>query len=201
MQAIDYLILLVAGACLGSLTKVRDESFGAPGYTHTIIAVCKLIIISKGVKVHTSSEYNFFSWISDPVCISYNSFSALLCKIAALRTFALDKLQYWRESTSGISSVAHFVAKDTIDHFNTVIKPAVYLSMYYFFCNPRSSFAANYIVLLCLVYCVTGMGYAFAIFLAPGPSQLVSMNSRWDMLYCYSFCFFSYPVLTDFTSI
>lgn len=42
MQAIDYLILLVAGACLGSLTKVRDESFGAPGYTHTIIAVCKL---------------------------------------------------------------------------------------------------------------------------------------------------------------
>ncbi|XP_009595733.1 ABC transporter G family member 24-like isoform X1 [Nicotiana tomentosiformis] len=139
MQAIDYLILLVAGACLGSLTKVRDESFGAPGYTHTIIAV------------------------------------SLLCKIAALRTFALDKLQYWRESASGISSVAHFVAKDTIDHFNTVIKPAVYLSMYYFFCNPRSSFAANYIVLLCLVYCVTGMGYAFAIFLAPGPSQLCSV--------------------------
>ncbi|XP_059289689.1 ABC transporter G family member 24-like isoform X2 [Lycium ferocissimum] len=137
MQAIDYLILLVAGACLGSLTKVRDESFGAPGYTHTIIAV------------------------------------SLLCKIAALRTFALDKLQYWRESASGISSIAHFVAKDTIDHFNTVIKPAVYLSMFYFFCNPRSSFADNYIVLLCLVYCVTGMGYAFAIFLAPGPSQLI----------------------------
>ncbi|XP_016550690.1 ABC transporter G family member 24 isoform X7 [Capsicum annuum] len=139
MQAIDYLILLVAGACLGSLTKVRDESFGAPGYTHTIIAV------------------------------------SLLCKIAALRTFALDKLQYWRESASGISSIAHFAAKDTIDHFNTVIKPAVYLSMFYFFCNPRSSFADNYIVLLCLVYCVTGMGYAFTIFLAPGPSQLCSV--------------------------
>ncbi|WMV25437.1 hypothetical protein MTR67_018822 [Solanum verrucosum] len=139
MQAIDYLILLVAGACLGSLTKVRDESFGAPGYTHTIIAV------------------------------------SLLCKIAALRTFGLDKLQYWRESASGISSIAHFVAKDTIDHFNTVIKPAVYLSMFYFFCNPRSSFADNYVVLLCLVYCVTGMGYTFAIFLAPGPSQLCSV--------------------------
>lgn len=139
MQAIDYLILLVAGACLGSLTKVRDESFGAPGYTHTIIAV------------------------------------SLLCKIAALRTFALDKLQYWRESASGISSIAHFVAKDTIDQFNTVIKPAVYLSMFYFFCNPRSSFADNYVVLLCLVYCVTGMGYTFAIFLAPGPSQLCSV--------------------------
>ncbi|CAH9080382.1 unnamed protein product [Cuscuta epithymum] len=138
-QAMDYLILLVAGACLGSLTKVKDETFGFPGYAHTIIAV------------------------------------SLLCKVAALRTFSLDKLHYWRESASGMSSLAHFVSKDTIDHFNTIIKPAVYLSMFYFFCNPRSTFADNYVVLLCLVYCVTGMGYAFAIFLEPGPSQLCAV--------------------------
>ncbi|RAL40258.1 hypothetical protein DM860_006328 [Cuscuta australis] len=138
-QAMDYLILLVAGACLGSLTKVKDETFGYPGYVHTIIAV------------------------------------SLLCKVAALRTFSLDKLQYWRESASGMSSLAHFVSKDTVDHFNTLIKPAVYLSMFYFFCNPRSSFTDNYVVLLCLVYCVTGMGYAFAIFLEPGPSQLCAV--------------------------
>lgn len=43
LQAIDYLILLVAGACLGSLSKSSDEQFGAPGYIHTIIAVCKLV--------------------------------------------------------------------------------------------------------------------------------------------------------------
>ncbi|XP_031118123.1 ABC transporter G family member 24-like [Ipomoea triloba] len=138
-QAMDYLILLVAGACLGSLTKVKDETFGSPGYVHTIIAV------------------------------------SLLCKVAALRTFSLDKLQYWRESASGISSLAHFVSKDTIDHFNTLIKPAVYLSMFYFFCNPRSSFTDNYIILLCLVYCVTGMGYALAIFLDSGPAQLCAV--------------------------
>lgn len=134
--AIDYLILLLAGACLGSLTKVSDNKFGAPGYTNTIIAV------------------------------------SLLCKIAALRSFSLDKLQYWRESASGISSLAHFLAKDSVDHFNTVIKPLVYLSMFYFFSNPRSSFSDNYVVLMCLVYCVTGIGYVLAIFLEPGPSQL-----------------------------
>uniref|UniRef100_A0A5B7AXX0 Putative ABC transporter G family member 28-like n=1 Tax=Davidia involucrata TaxID=16924 RepID=A0A5B7AXX0_DAVIN len=139
IQAIDYLILFVAGACLGSLTKVTDETFGAAGYTHTIIAV------------------------------------SLLCKIGALRSFSLDKLQYWRESASGISSLAHFLSKDTIDHFNTIIKPAVYLSMFYFFSNPRSSFTDNYIVLVCLVYCVTGIAYALAIFLEPGPSQLCSV--------------------------
>ena len=43
LQATDYLILLLAGACLGSLIKQSDENFGTPGYTYTIIAVCKLV--------------------------------------------------------------------------------------------------------------------------------------------------------------
>ncbi|XP_071734574.1 ABC transporter G family member 24 [Rutidosis leptorrhynchoides] len=139
LQLVDYLILLLAGACLGTIIKSNEETFGAPGYTYSIIAV------------------------------------SLLCKVAALRTFSLDKLQYWRERASGISSLAHFLAKDTIDHFSTVIKPAVYLSMFYFFSYPRSSFAENYSVLLCLVYCVTGIAYVLAIFLDPGPSQLFSV--------------------------
>ncbi|RVW74152.1 ABC transporter G family member 28 [Vitis vinifera] len=139
IQVIDYLILLLAGACLGSIAKVSDETFGALGYTYTIIAV------------------------------------SLLCKIAALRSFSLEKLQYWRESASGISSLAYFLSKDTIDLFNTIIKPVVYLSMFYFFNNPRSSFSDNYIVLICLVYCVTGIAYMLAIFLEPGPAQLCSV--------------------------
>ncbi|CDO99766.1 unnamed protein product [Coffea canephora] len=52
-----------------------------------------------------------------------------------------------------------------------------YLTVFYFlsnFFNPRSSFTDNYIVLLCLVYCVTGIAYALAIVLDPGPSQLCS---------------------------
>ncbi|XP_027936130.1 putative white-brown complex homolog protein 30 [Vigna unguiculata] len=138
-QAVDYLLLLVAGAILGTLTKVNDETFGSLGYTYTVIAV------------------------------------SLLCKISALRSFSLDKLQYWRESASGISNLAHFLAKDTIDIFNTIIKPVVYLSMFYFFSNPRSSFASNYVILLCLVYCVTGMAYAMAIYFEPAPAQLFSV--------------------------
>ncbi|KAL0661473.1 hypothetical protein Bca4012_098310 [Brassica carinata] len=137
LQATDYLILLLAGACLGSLIKQSDENFGTPGYTYTIIAV------------------------------------SLLCKIAALRSFSLDKVHYWRESAAGMSSLASFLAKDTIDCFNTLVKPLVYLSMFYFFTNPRSTFLDHYIVLVCLVYCVTGIAYALAIFLQPGSAQLV----------------------------
>ncbi|KAF6166296.1 hypothetical protein GIB67_008724, partial [Kingdonia uniflora] len=48
--------------------------------------------------------------------------AALLCKIAALRSF-MDKLIYRRERASGMSSLAYFLSKDTIDHLNTLIKP------------------------------------------------------------------------------
>ncbi|WZZ49095.1 hypothetical protein YC2023_049202 [Brassica napus] len=139
LQALDLLILLVAGACLGTLAKVNDETINSLGYTYTIIAV------------------------------------SLLCKISALRSFSVDKIQYWRESAAGISSLAHFMAKDTMDHLNTIIKPLVYLSMFYFFNNPRSSFEDNYIVLVCLVYCVTGMAYVFAILYSASAAQLMSV--------------------------
>lgn len=100
---------------------------------------------------------------------------SLLCMISALRTFSNDKLQYWRESASGINRVAYFLAKDTVDHFNTVIKPVVFLSMFYFFNNPRSSFVENFTVTLALVYCVTGIAYVFAITSDSGPAQLWSV--------------------------
>lgn len=99
--------------------------------------------------------------------------SALLGMIAALRSFSLDKLHYWRESASGMSSLAYFLAKDTVDHFATIVKPGVYLSMFYFFNNPRSTIYDNYFVLVCLVYCVTGIAYALAIYFEAGSAQLV----------------------------
>ncbi|KAK3134654.1 hypothetical protein QOZ80_6AG0551790 [Eleusine coracana subsp. coracana] len=138
IQGVDYLILGLAGICLGTLAKVSDETFGALGYTYTVIAV------------------------------------SLLCKIGALRSFSLEKIHYWRERASGMSSLAYFLSKDTIDHFNTIIKPMVYLSMFYFFNNPRSSIWENYVVLVALVYCVTGIGYTFAIFFQPSSAQLWS---------------------------
>ncbi|KAL8501364.1 hypothetical protein ACS0TY_020781 [Phlomoides rotata] len=138
-QAVDYLILLLAGICLGTLAKVSDETFGSTGYLYTVIGV------------------------------------SLLSKIAALRSFSMDKLHYWRESASGMSSLAYFLAKDSVDHFNTIVKPAVYLSMFYFFNNPRSTIFDNYLVLLCLVYCVTGIAYVLAIYYEPAPAQLWSV--------------------------
>lgn len=137
-QAADYLILCIAGICIGTIARVRDDSFGVASYGYTIMAV------------------------------------SLLCQLAALRSFSPEKLQYWRERESGMSSLAYFLARDTIDHFNTVIKPIIFLSTFYFFNNPRSTLRDNYLVLLALIYCVTGIGYSFAIWFELGLAQLFS---------------------------
>ncbi|KAL6650423.1 hypothetical protein ACP70R_009348 [Stipagrostis hirtigluma subsp. patula] len=57
---------------------------------------------------------------------------------------------------------------------SSVLKPIVYLSMFYYFNNPRSTMVDNYMVLLELVYCVTGIGYTFAICFNPGSGQMCS---------------------------
>lgn len=132
--------------------------------------------------------------------ISYYD-AALLCKIAALRSFSLERLQYKRGRESGMSSLAYFLAKDTIDHFSTVVKPIVYLSMFYYFNNPRSTIADNYIVLLALVYSVTGIGYTFAICFNPGSAQLVWIMIIFPILADSTYCMLRiYAVLCDSTS-
>ncbi|XP_062205285.1 ABC transporter G family member 25-like isoform X2 [Phragmites australis] len=137
-QAVDYLILCIAGICIGTIAKVRDDSFGVTSYGYAIMAV------------------------------------SLLCQLAALRSFSPEKLQYRRERESGMSSLAYFLARDTLDHFNTAIKPIIFLSTFYFFNNPRSTFKDNCLVLLALIYCVTGIGYTFAIWFELGLAQLCS---------------------------
>lgn len=122
--------------------------------------------------------------------------AALLVMIASLRTFSNDKLTFWRESASGINRVAYFLAKDVVDLFSVAIKPAIYLSMFYFLSNPRSSFVQNYIITMVFVYCVTGIAYICAILLQPAPAQLVSTVHIYHCNYlgCFQIEFYPYTL-------
>ncbi|CAM6100951.1 unnamed protein product [Calypogeia fissa] len=133
----DYIILLLAGICVGILSNWQDVSIWEEGYQYTLICL------------------------------------ALLIMIASLRTFTVDKLQFWRESSSGVNKLACFLAKDTVDHFNTILKPVVYLSTFYFYNDPRATFSSNYVITLALTYCCTGIAYVVAILLKPQPAQLI----------------------------
>lgn len=123
-------------------------------------------------------QWHYLPKYYNNIVVNFNVLcTALLCQLAALRSFSPERLQYWRERESGMSSLAYFLARDTIDHFNTLVKPIVFLSTFYFFNNPRSTLEDNYLVFLALVYCVTGIGYTFAIWFELGLAQLVSRTS------------------------
>lgn len=53
-QAVDYLILCIAGICIGTIARVRDDSFGVASYGYTIMAVCKSasFVVSVLVNLH-----------------------------------------------------------------------------------------------------------------------------------------------------
>ena len=57
-QAVDYLILCIAGICIGTIARVRDDSFGVASYGYTIMAVCKSasFTVSKLVNLHKLSK-------------------------------------------------------------------------------------------------------------------------------------------------
>lgn len=57
-QAVDFLILCIAGICIGTIARVRDDSFGVASYGYTIMAVCKSasFAVSKLVNLDTLSK-------------------------------------------------------------------------------------------------------------------------------------------------
>lgn len=57
-QAVDYLILCIAGICIGTIARVRDDSFGVASYGYTIMAVCESasFVVSRLVNLHKLSK-------------------------------------------------------------------------------------------------------------------------------------------------
>eukprot|EP00854_Cymbomonas_tetramitiformis_P031463 gene31463-39574_t len=87
----------------------------------------------------------------------------LLSTVSALKTFGRDRVVYWREASSGLNPLSFFAALDTFDYTGVVIKPAVFLALYYTFTQPRGDLFAYYLVTACIVYCCTGLAYLLSL--------------------------------------
>ncbi|GAQ89785.1 ABC transporter G family [Klebsormidium nitens] len=128
----------------------------------------------------TGAALGFLSTTNDDQMGGFSAHSnsilavGLLCMIAALRTFSQDQLNYFREAASGINKTSYFLAKDAVDLVHVLLKPLFYLSLFYFFNNPRSTFEANYGITVAIAYCTTGVAYIFAIAMQPAAAQLSS---------------------------
>jgi hypothetical protein len=59
VQFQDYVILLLAGACLGPLSGMKDTNLGVTGYFYTLIALGKRTYAATA-KIHVFGGYGFF---------------------------------------------------------------------------------------------------------------------------------------------
>jgi len=98
----------------------------------------------------------------------------LMTTVSNLRTFGPEQPVFWREASSGMNRLSFFVAKDMVDHFGTVVKPALYMAMYYAFAQPRMDWTTAYLVTVAITYCCTGIAYLLSLTLEASTAQLTA---------------------------
>eukprot|EP01026_Neomeris_dumetosa_P039570 TRINITY_DN3251_c0_g1_i12.p1 TRINITY_DN3251_c0_g1~~TRINITY_DN3251_c0_g1_i12.p1 ORF type:complete len:386 (-),score=26.64 TRINITY_DN3251_c0_g1_i12:816-1973(-) len=97
---------------------------------------------------------------------------ALLTTVSSLRTFGNDRLVFFRESGSGLNKIAFFIAMDTLDHVNTILRSVCYLMVYASFAEFRAVLWQMMFITIGVVYACTGAAYIFCQIMDPGPAQL-----------------------------
>ncbi|KAJ3441223.1 white-brown complex [Anaeramoeba flamelloides] len=100
---------------------------------------------------------------------------ALTGGMSSLKIFGPERVNYWREASTGINTIAYFLGKDLSSLVGTVIHPLIFLTIFYPFLNPRGSLGQYYGVLLLIQYTATGIGMAVSTLFPPSVSQLAAI--------------------------
>jgi hypothetical protein len=93
----------------------------------------------------------------------------------AMRVFGNERVQFWRESSAGVSVTAYFFGKITAFLVPMFAAPAFFLIFFYNMTNPRFGFFTYYIIFLVTNYTVTTMGYLVSIVFEPRSALIVSV--------------------------
>ena len=93
----------------------------------------------------------------------------------AMRVFGNERVQFWRESSAGVSVTAYFFGKITSFLVPMFAAPAFFLIFFYNMTNPRFGFFTYYIIFLATNYTVTTMGYLVSILFEPKSALIVSV--------------------------
>jgi ABC-type multidrug transport system ATPase subunit/Ca2+-binding EF-hand superfamily protein len=105
-------------------------------------------------------------------------FLTTLIVVGSLRVFgkAEDRPNFWRESSSGISTMAYFTAQNIVDLPLVVIKPCLYCWIYFAFTRlPVPSETALVGILIATSWAASGYGYVISIVLPPDNSTLFAV--------------------------
>ncbi|GFR49862.1 hypothetical protein Agub_g11964 [Astrephomene gubernaculifera] len=91
----------------------------------------------------------------------------VLSCVTHLRTFSHNRVLLWRESASGMSVAAYYLAQNVIDQLWVLAAPALSLGVYYYLTLPRMPFNEFYVVGLLVCWWASGMAYLVSAVLPP----------------------------------
>ncbi|KAL4448129.1 hypothetical protein ABPG75_005348 [Micractinium tetrahymenae] len=109
------------------------------------------------------------------VSITYSVVAlGLMSTVGALGTFGSDRVIFFREASSGLNRLAHFLALETFDHTGTLMRSTVYFVMYYSWASPRAVIWQMLLVSTAITYCCTGVAYVLSQIMEPSAAQLTA---------------------------
>ena len=97
--------------------------------------------------------------------------------LAALRSLGTAEIRpvFWREAASGVNRLAYFLAVIVAHVPIIIVTPLVYLSLFYTFTAPRTSFSDYYLIVLMTYWCTYGYGYLLSTIFHPNNSKMAAV--------------------------
>lgn len=92
-----------------------------------------------------------------------------------MRIFGAERVVFWRESASGINTLAYFLGKDLSYIPNMLVAPLLFEALFYSITAPRSTFIDLYFILLCVEIVSVSLGFLVSIVVKPSVSQLTGV--------------------------
>eukprot|EP00808_Paulinella_micropora_P013567 g50285.t1 len=100
---------------------------------------------------------------------------ALAAVAAALRIFGDEKAVFYRESSSGLSSLAYFCGKNIGHTPELLLAPFCFLVFYYQLITPKANFGSMYLLFFLTHWTAAGFGYMVSIAVSPNKAQLFAV--------------------------
>ncbi|GMH67332.1 hypothetical protein TL16_g04650 [Triparma laevis f. inornata] len=101
--------------------------------------------------------------------------NGLIAIMNALRVFGPEKAIFRREMQSGISSASYFVGKCLSQIPLLLFTPCFFLSTFYRLSFPEMYFRDMYIIIFCLLFSGTGIGYFLSMLVDPKGAQIAGV--------------------------
>ena len=99
----------------------------------------------------------------------------LIQKAGSLRVYGSERVQFWRESSAGTSTLAYFIALQVAHLPSILIAPVFYVLCFYQLVGPLAPLLSYYTLALCVYWCAAGLGYLVSVVAPPKQAQLAGV--------------------------